>query len=60
MHKENTALLIDIAILGDVREEAKDVEKVMKYQYLACEVKRLWQLKSVKVIPASLRLQKPA
>ena len=32
------ALLIDIAIPGDVRVEEKEEEKVMKYQYLACEV----------------------
>ena len=43
--------LIDIAVPGDVRVEEKEEEKVTKYQCLAREVKRLWQLKSVNVIP---------
>ena len=53
--KEENALLIDIGVRGDVRVEEKEGEKVMKYQYLACEVKRLWQLRStVRVIPVVL------
>ena len=40
--KENNALLIDIAIPGDVRVEKKEEEKVTKHQCLAREVKRLW------------------
>ena len=34
-----------------MRVEEKEEEKVTKYQCLAREVKRLWQLKSVNVIP---------
>ena len=49
--KEKKALLIDIAVAGDVRVEEKEEEKVAKYQCLAREVKRLRQLKSVNVIP---------
>ena len=42
--KEKNALLIDI--------DEKEEEKVMKYRYLAREVKRLWQLiRTVIVIP---------
>ena len=48
--KEKKALLIDIAVPGDVRVEEKEEEKVTKYQCLAREVKRLWQLKNVNVI----------
>ena len=45
------ALLIDIAVAGDVRVEEKEEERVTKYQCLAHEVKRLWQLKAtVKVM----------
>ena len=40
-----------IGVPGDVRVEEKEEEKVTKYQYFAHEVKRLWQLKSVRVIP---------
>ena len=50
--KEKNALLIHIAIPGDVRVEEKEEEKVMRYQYPAREEKRLWQLRTpVKVIP---------
>ena len=45
LEKKKNALLIDIAIPGDVRVEEKEEEKEMKYQYLAHEVKRLWQLR---------------
>ena len=49
--KEKNALLINIGVPGDVKVEEKEEEKVTKYQCLAREVKRLWQLKSVNVIP---------
>ena len=48
---EKKALLIVIAVPGDVRLDEKEEENVTKYEYLACEVKRLWQLKSVELIP---------
>ena len=41
--------LIDIAVPGD-RVEAKENEKVQKYQDLARELRKLWQVK-VKVVP---------
>ena len=43
--KEKNALLIDIAVPGDDRVEEREEEKVMKYQCLAREAKRLWPLK---------------
>ena len=49
--KKKNALLIDIVVPDDIRVEEEE-EKLVKYQYLACEVKRLWQFKtSVKVTP---------
>ena len=48
--KEKNALhlyTLTIVVSGDVRvEEKEEEEKATKYQYLAREVKRLWQLRS--------------
>ena len=45
------AKIIDIAIPGDKRVEAKENEKIERYQPLKDEIARLWKLKRVKVIP---------
>ena len=42
--------LIDIAVPGDSRVASKENEKVRKYQDLARELRKLWQVK-VKVVP---------
>ena len=42
--------LIDIAVPGDSRVELKENENVQKYQDLARELRKLWQVK-VKVVP---------
>ena len=42
--------LIDIAVPGDSRVEVKENEKVQKYQDIARELRKLWQVK-VKVVP---------
>ena len=42
--------IIDFAIRYDSRIEEKDVEKVVKYQDLARELKKLWKMKTM-VIP---------
>ena len=42
--------LIDIAVPDDSRVEVKENEKVQKYQDLARELRKLWQVK-VKVVP---------
>ena len=47
---EKMCHLIDIAVLGDSRVVSKENEKVQKYQDLARELHKLWQVK-VKVIP---------
>ena len=47
---EKMCHLIDIAVPGDSRVEVKETEKVQKYQDLAGELRKLWQVK-VKVVP---------
>ena len=47
---EKMCHLIDIAVPGDSRVEAKEKEKVQKYQDLARELRKLWQVK-VKDVP---------
>ena len=47
---ENMCHLIDIAVPGDSRVASKENEKVQKYQDLARELPKLWQVK-VKVVP---------
>ena len=42
--------IIDIAVPGDSRVESMENEKVQKYQDLARELRKLWQVK-VKVVP---------
>ena len=48
--KEKECLLIDIAVPGDARALSKEDEKIEKYQDLAREVSRLWDVKTT-VIP---------
>ena len=45
------AWLIDVAVPGDARVAQKELEKKTKYQDLAIELQRLWDLKNVKVVP---------
>ena len=42
---------IDVAVSDDSRVDAKEQEKVEKYQELQWEVARMWKMKRVKVIP---------
>ena len=49
--KERKGLIIDIAVPADVRVEEKEREKVKKYQDLKREIRRLWKLKKVEVVP---------
>ena len=48
---EKSCLTIDVAIAGDCRIREKEVEKIEKYQKLKRELKRLWLLKTVEVVP---------
>ena len=49
--KLKTALIIDIAVPGDSRVCTKGQEKILKYQDLKREIKKLWQLKEVRIVP---------
>ena len=49
--KEHVAMIIDIAVPADENVDRKEKEKVDKYQDLKREIKRLWKLKKVEVVP---------
>ena len=49
-NKRNCALT-DIAIPGDIRVSEKEKEKIERYQELKREIKRMWNIRSIKVIP---------
>ena len=49
--KTKDAIIIDVAVPGDCRIHEKENEKVEKYQDLKREIKRLWSLRTVKVVP---------
>ena len=44
-------MIIDIAVPGDVRIRSKEQDKIIAYQDLKMEIKNLWNLKSVIVVP---------
>ena len=49
--KAKSCVIIDVAIPGDCRIREKEIEKIEKYQNLKRELKRLWSLKKVEVVP---------
>ena len=49
--KAKSCVIIDVAIPGDGRIREKEIEKIEKYQNLKRELKRLWSLKKVEVVP---------
>ena len=49
--KEEKGIIIDIAVSADVRVEKKEKEKVEKYQDLKREIRRLWKLRYVEIVP---------
>ena len=49
--KDKIALLIDNAVPRDDNIVDKHIEEVEKYQYLAIELKALWQLKEIAIVP---------
>ena len=48
-NNEQSCAIIDIA--GDIRLSEKEKEKIEKYQELKREIKRMWNIRSIKVIP---------
>ena len=49
VNKNETCAIIDIAIPGDIRVSEKEKEKIERYQELKTEIKRLWNIKNIKV-----------
>ena len=49
--KEKKGMIIDIAVPADVRVEEKEKEKVEKYQDLKREIRRLWKLRNLEIVP---------
>ena len=48
---ERSCTIIDIAISGDIRVCEKEKEKMERYQELKRKIKRMRNIKSIKVIP---------
>ena len=48
---ERSAIIIDIAIPGDIRIAQKETEKITKYQDIKREIQRLWNLRKVEIVP---------
>ena len=49
--KEKSCVITDVAIPGDCRIREKEIEKIEKHQNLNRELKKLWSLKKVEVVP---------
>ena len=49
--KDSTCDIIDVAVPGDKRVNLTEIEKIENYSELCREVKKIWQLKEVRVIP---------
>ena len=52
---ERSCAIIDIAIPGDMRVSEKEKEKIERYQELKKEIKRMWNIRSIQVIPVISR-----
>ena len=48
---ERICAIIDIAIPGALRVSKKEKEKIEKYQKLKTEIKRMWNITRIEVIP---------
>ena len=52
VHKNETrCAIIDIAVPGDIRVIEKEKEKVERHQELKREIRKMWNIKSIRVIP---------
>ena len=49
--KGKSCITVDIAVPGDCRVHEKELEMIEKYQNLKIELKRLWSLKTVQIVP---------
>ena len=48
---ERSCVITDIAIPGDIRVHEKEKEKIERHQELNRKIKRMWNIKSIKVTP---------
>ena len=49
--KKRNCVIIDISVPGDTRIVSKEEEKILKYQDLKREIKQVWNMTTVKVVP---------
>ena len=49
--KGKSCAIVDTAVPGDCRVREKELEKIEKIQNLKIELKRLWSLKRVEIVP---------
>ena len=52
--KAKSCVITDVAIPGNCRIREKEIEKIEKYQNLKRELKKLWSLKKVEVVPVAV------
>ena len=52
---ERSCVIIDIALPEDIKVSKKEREKIERYQELKREIKRMWNIRSIKVIPVVVR-----
>jgi len=48
--KKGTCVLIDVAISGDRNVVKKEAEKVLKYEYLAIKMQRMWNVQTKTIL----------
>ena len=53
--KEQKEIMIDIAVPTDVRVGEEEKEKLEKYQDLKKEIRRLWKLRNIEIVPVIIR-----
>ena len=51
LKKEKECKVVDIAVLGDSRIGKKELEKMEKYDDLKREIKRMWTMRKIEIIP---------
>ena len=52
---ERSCAIIDIAIPGDIRFSEKEKEKIDRYRELKRKIKRMWNNRTIKVIPVVVK-----
>ena len=48
---QRSCAIIDIAIPGEIRVSKKEKENIERYQELKRDIKRIWNIRRIKVIP---------